>query len=71
MSQHHPEETKVKNPNSVSEQISFRHSESVKSKVTELSIEQNMGVADISRQIFNEGLKARYNVIIRGNQVVE
>ncbi|WP_421848287.1 hypothetical protein [Marinomonas sp.] len=71
MSKHTPKTIDKKNPNGLSEQITFRHSESVKIKLMELSEEQNMGIADISRQIFNEGLKARYNVIIRGNQVVE
>lgn len=60
-----------KKPNRISEQISFRHSESVKTKLIELSKEENLGLADISRQIFNDGLKARYGVVIRGNQVVE
>ncbi|SBS31511.1 hypothetical protein MSP8887_01531 [Marinomonas spartinae] len=60
-----------KRPNRVSEQISFRHSESVKTKLLELSEEENLGIAEIARQIFNEGLKARYGVIVRGNQVVE
>lgn len=63
--------TQQKKSNRISEQISFRHSESVKTKLIELSEEENLGLADISRQIFNEGLKARYGVVIRGNQVVE
>ncbi len=71
MTKHNAKPTPVKNPNCISEQITFRHSESVKTKLLELSVEENMGIADISRQIFNEGLKARYNVIVRGNQVVE
>lgn len=64
-------QTPQKKPNRISEQISFRHSESVKTKLIELSKEENLGLADISRQIFNDGLKARYGVVIRGNQVVE
>ncbi|MBJ7556759.1 hypothetical protein [Marinomonas spartinae] len=60
-----------KRQNRVSEQISFRHSESVKTKLMELSLEENLGIAEIARQIFNEGLKARYGVIVRGNQIIE
>ena len=54
----------------ISEQITFRHSKSVKTKLAELSIQENMGIADISRQIFNEGLKAKFGINIRGNEVV-
>jgi hypothetical protein len=63
--------TNRKGPNCISEQISFRCSESVKLKLMELSEDQNLGIADMSRLIFNEGLKARFGVIVRGNKVVE
>ncbi len=68
----HPQKTiDQKNPNGLSEQVSFRHSESVKIKLMELSEDQNLGIADMSRLIFNEGLKARFGVVVRGNQIVE
>lgn len=61
----------AKRRNGISEQISFRHSEYVKNKLLERSEEENLGIEEISRQIFNEWLKARYGVVVRENQVVE
>jgi len=55
----------------VSAQISFRHSLSVKKMLAELSKTENLGESDLSRLIFNEGLKSRFGINIQGNQVVK
>lgn len=55
----------------VSAQISFRHSLSVKQALAELSKTENLGESDLSRIIFNEGLKSRFGINIQGNQVVK
>jgi len=61
----------VKNPNNFSEQIGFRHTESVKTKLAELCRDENLRPGDLLRLIFNAGLKARYDIEIKGNQIVE
>tara|TARA_R110002050_G_scaffold57423_3_gene128920 strand:+ start:73696 stop:73908 length:213 start_codon:yes stop_codon:yes gene_type:complete len=55
---------------SIPEQISFRHSSSVKQAIIELAFEHNMSEADMSRQLVNAGLKAKYAINVRGNEVV-
>lgn len=70
MSKQNEEHTNKKSPSVISEQITFRHSESVKAKTAEISREENLRIADINRKIFNAGLSSLYGVKIRGNQVV-
>mgnify|MGYP000543925793 CR=1 FL=1 len=71
MSKNNSQSHSQNNPSNLSEQLGFRHSESVKTKVTELCSQENLRQGDLIRLIFNEGLKARFGVKIRGNQVVE
>lgn len=70
MPKYSKENTKQKKLSVISEQISFRHSKSVKIKTIEISQEENLGIADTHRKIFNAGLKSLYGITVRGNQIV-
>lgn len=63
--------SKITKAQCISAQISFRHSPSVREKIIELAYEHNMSEADMNRQLINAGLKAVYDIEVRGNQVVK
>lgn len=63
--------SKISGGQNISAQIAFRHSQSVKDTVLALTQTENLSEADISRLIFNAGLKARFNIVVQGNKVVD
>lgn len=63
--------SKISGGQKISAQIAFRHSQSVKDAVLSLTLTENLSEADISRLIFNAGLKARFNITVQGNKVVD
>ena len=71
MSKNNSQNHSKKNPSNLSEQFGFRHSESVKTKLSELCNQENLKQGDLLRLIFNTGIKERFGIEIRGNQIVE
>lgn len=58
-----------KPPKKTSVVIQFRTGSTIKEKIEQLAEQENLEAADISRKIYNAGLKHIYGLDVRGNEL--